>query len=141
MLDAALDILFDSLDELKKEQIYLARIAGRDEDKIPPFRRRFARETGKKKGDYDIAVESMSKAKSREEVMRGVRKDRRRDRIFEIQGRIYELQSCIDMIKSLEDVGPDDAVEYEVGTAVDDNGMPIRVDIDKMNPFSYNGEE
>lgn len=127
MLDAALDILFDSLDELKNEQIYLARLAGRDEDKLPPFRRRFARETGKKKGDYDIAVESMSKAKSREEVMAGARKDRRRERIFELQGRIYEIHSCIDVIKSLEDVGPDDAVEYEVDTVVDDRGMPIQV--------------
>lgn len=131
MLDYALDILYDKVKEIRAEQIYYAQIAGRDEKELKPFRRRFTKgEPQKSKGgySYDIVVESPTKAKQREEELSEVRRELRRERIFSLQGRIYELQGAIDIIKSLEDAGPDDAIEYEVGTVVDERGMPVRVE-------------
>lgn len=135
MLDSALDILFDSLESLKQEQIYLAKVAGRGEDKLRIFKRRFVKFEG---NDAKVVVQSTAKAKREEEELRDERKTKRTERIFALQSRIYEIQSAIDIIKSLEDAGPEDAIEFEVGTAVDDNGNPIR--IDSINPYAYNGE-
>ena len=129
MLDAAKDILFDSLDELKKEQIYLAKLAGRWEDKLQPFRRRFVKVVG---SEDKVVVESMTKVKQREEELREERKARRTERILSIQNKVYEIQSAIDIIKSLEDAKPEDAVEYEVDTVVDEYGNIVP--IDKMDP-------
>lgn len=125
MLDAAKDILFAALDDLKKEQIYLAKLAGRGEDKLRPFRRRFVKVVG---SESTVVVESMTKVKQREEELREERKARRTERIFSIQNKVYEIQSAIDVLKSLEDAGPDDAVEYEVDTVVDDYGNIVPVD-------------
>ena len=108
MLDAAMDILFNSLDELKKEQIYLARLAGRGEDKLRPFKRRFVKFVG---SEAKVVVESMTRVKQREEELREERKARRTERIFSIQNKVYEIQSAIDILKSLEDAKPEDAVE------------------------------
>lgn len=132
MLDAAMDILFKSLDNLKAEQIYLARLAGRDEDKLKPFRRRFVKYVG---GEAKVAVESMTKVKRREEELREERKARRTERIFSIQNKVYEIQSTIDLIKSLEDAKPEDAVEYDVDTVVDDFGNVITTD--RLGPATY----
>lgn len=137
MLDSALDILFEALEPLKQEQIYLARLAGRGEDNLRIFKRRFVKFEG---NEAKVVAQSTAKAKREEEELREERKARRTERIFAIQSRIYELQSAIDIIKSLEDAGPEDAIMYEVGTAVDDNGNPIKVDIDAINPYAYNGE-
>ena len=132
MLDAAMDILFESLGGLKAEQIYLAKLAGRDEDKLQPFRRRFVKYVG---SEAKIAVESMTKAKRREEELREERKAKRTERIFSIQNKVYEIQGAIDLIKSLEDAKPDDAVEYGVDTIVDDFGNVIT--IDRLDPAAY----
>ena len=129
MLDSALDILFEALDDLKKEQLYIARLSGRGEKDLSIFRRRFVKFEGK---EAKVCVQSMTKAKRAEEALRVERSAR---------SKIYEVQSTIDMIKSLEDAGPEDAIEYAVDTVVDDHGMPVRVDIlDHIDPYAYNGE-
>ena len=125
MLDTAVDILFEALEPLKQEQIYLARIAGRDEDKIGVFKRRFAKTIGDK---TDICVESPSRVREREAALSEDRKYRRQQRIMDIQNKIMEIQGAIDLIKSLEEVGPDDAIEYSVGTMVDENGNVVTSD-------------
>lgn len=138
MLDSALDILFEALDELKKEQLYIARLSGLGEKDLSIFRRRFVKFEG---NEAKVCVQSMTKAKQAEEALQVERSARRTERIFSLQSKIYEVQSAIDMIKSLEDAGPDDAIEYAVDTVVDDNGMPVRVDIlDHIDPYAYNGE-